>query len=131
MQVKVYFVEEGRLRVVDTTAMPSSGSPMGSRGWEGPIAAMAAVDELDAADPYGRGVSVVRSIARWDGELVRAGRVPVLVPGEASSVSEVYADGTLVLVRSNAGELVTVGRKRLDDEALADAFELMGGGEDA
>lgn len=131
MQVKVYFVEEGRLRVVDTTAMPSGGAPMGSRGWEGPVAAMAAVDELDAADPYARGVSIVRSVVRWDGELARAGRVPVLAPAEADLVSEVYADGTLVLVRSDAGELVTVGRKRLDDEALTDALGLMGGVDDA
>lgn len=131
MQIKVYFREEGHVRVIDTTALPSGGAPSGSRGWEGPVAAMAAVDELDATDPYGRGVSVTRSIIRWHGEVVRAGRLVALRPEEADEVSEIYADGTLVLVRSDAGELVTVGRKRLDDEALADAVELMGGGSDA
>ena len=48
-------------------------------------------------------------------------------PEEARDVSEVYVDGTLVLVRSRADELVTVGRKQLDDEAIAEAVKIMGG----
>lgn len=127
MQAKVYFIGEGRVRVAETTALSSSGPSASGRGWTGPAAAAVAVDELDAADPYVRGVGIVRSAVGWGGDSLRSQRVVIVTPKEASEVSEVYVDGTLVLVRSDAGELVTVGRKAADDEALADALRLMGG----
>ena len=80
MQVKIYFTEEGHIKIVDTTAIPSSGMVTEGRGWSGPTAAMASIDELDACDPYGRGVEIIRSAIRWNGDIVHASRVTLVPP---------------------------------------------------